>query len=631
MVGLTPSLSLVIALRGSPSPPCIIQKCEKMALSKQPTEKGNAMNAATLEHATGTPVVLRHDQIVPAPWGNVRVSPRTPESKAELIESARLHGILQSVVVRPHPTQPDMFELLAGYGRYDAAVVVGCPIPAIVKNVTDAEGVAIGMMENIIRENMSPVDESKAAKLTLSFCNGDYEEARLRLGWTMPHLKQRLHLTRCIPAVLDALSGGEAKLTLRHADLLAGVSEEAQQALLAEILKKNMSVEDLKVLLGKATRALSKARFDIAECAGCEHNTLQQNSLFDEFKTGDGAHCRNLVCFKAKTAEMISQQRDELTERYGTIILLSEADRSIVRNIDHDAVGAEQFFNGCMSCSHRVALLDDRLDTAGDVQENFCTKLDCYTNCVSTKKAAEAQELLAAEKAEKKTKTQKGKQVSPEKTNGQPVTASGDTNATSSGAAASTTASGNGAEHVQCKLTTRVIDDNKVMLRQAAVDAWGATSEAAQTFQLAVVLSAIKSLTGSPFATQLPRVLESMSIDDMRNGIVKAVKSLVDEAKTVGCWNMTDILISTLQHAPDAKTHAVANWIPTTERLDFYTKDALIVLLKQSGFKDAYQAAQGEKALRKLLTQSKGDLIKGVIEFPFDWSSFAPGSYLNKL
>lgn len=117
----------------------------------------------------------------------------------------------------------------------------------------------------------------------------------------------------------------------------------------------------------------------------------------------------------------------------------------------------------------------------------------------------------------------------------------------------------------------------------------------------------------------------------MRNGIVKAVKSLVDEAKTVGCWNMTDILISTLQHAPDAKTHAVANWIPTTERLDFYTKDALIVLLEQSGFKDAYQAAQGEKALRKLLTQSKGDLIKGVIEFPFDWSSFAPGSYLNKL
>jgi ParB family transcriptional regulator, chromosome partitioning protein len=581
------------------------------------------MTAAPLLSPASTDeiAILRPEQIVPAPWGNVRVTPRSSESMNELLESVRKSGILQSVVVRPHPTTPDLFELLAGYGRHEVAAIVGCAIPAVIKHVADSEALAIGLKENLVRENMGPVDEARAAKMALSFCNGDYEEACLELGWSLVRLKQRLHLTRCIPAVLDALSApadGGARLTLRHADLLAGVSEEAQGVLVVEILKKGISPDELKMLLGKATRPLNKARFDIADCAGCEHNTQQQHSLFNEFETV-GAHCRNLVCFKDKTAQMVQERREGLTERYGKIILLSEADSSVVRNIDHAAVGANQFFGGCIECSHRVALLDDRMDTAGDVKEDYCTKLDCYSQCVKTEQAAQA-----VTARENKAKAKAGVKVL-----NQSGSAGGNETVTTGTAPQAASDVAPPSKSVECKLPQRVIEDNKVMLRKAAVEAWGSSVESAQAFQIAVLLASVKSLTGTAFPNELPRILKTMSPDEMRIGIMKAVKDLAEKAEHVSYSNMTDILISTLPAAPDAQTHAIANWVPTKERFTSYTKGFIEQILGQSGFRAAYMAEKGEKEFKKLVALGKPDFIKDVLAFTFDWSAFAPAGYIS--
>lgn len=70
---------------------------------------------------------------------------------------------------------------------------------------------------------------------------------------------------------------------------------------------------------------------------------------------------------------MVAARKDELAERYGTIIVLSEVSQGSINHVSHDTVGAEQMFDGCLPCSKRVALLDDHIDTAGDVLEDRCT------------------------------------------------------------------------------------------------------------------------------------------------------------------------------------------------------------------------------------------------------------------
>lgn len=555
---------------------------------------------------------LNANQFVPAPWGNVRRKPRNPAKFNEFKENVRVCGIVQAVTARPHPELPDVYEILAGYGRIEAALEGDVIVPTLIKYVSDAEGQAIGLMENLQREDMTPVDEAFAAQAVLGSCSGDYEEAALTLGWDIKRLKQRLHLLRCIKPVLDAIdepNPNGMKISLRHADLLAGISQEAQAKLLPSIIANKTSVEELKFLLGKAVVSLSKARFDIKDCAACPHNSQQQENLFAEFAF-DGATCRNMLCFKQKNAEMVAQKRIELTERYGTIILFSEVNEKTLPRVSHESVGSEQFFSGCISCSNRVALLDDRLDTAGEVHEDRCTKSDCFKNCVSKAKAAE--QALTTETTPTTNGSSSGAAVTEKKKNTKP---SNPTNV-----------------EIAANLPSRVIEDNKKMLRHAAVAAWGSEQQESQRFQLAVTLAALRSVAGKSFGIELPTILSKCSdLNIIRENIKTALQHIATDLAVVGGNSMTDVMIRTLSNAPHAKQKAIEVWQPTVDRLSLYTVPAIEQIMLQSGFQQAYVAANGgnEKAFKKLCNQGKEDLIKGIMGFPFDWSMFAPTTYLE--
>ena len=580
----------------------------------------NALKQGASNHTDDSLVMLTVDQVVAAPWGNVRRGSRNNTKWTDFLADVRLRGIIQSVTVRPHPEVAGVFELLAGYGRWDAAKIVGCPLPALVVNCSDSEGVAIGMMENLQREDMGPVDEAHAAQTALALCNGDYEEARKQLGWSLGRLKQRLHLTRCTPAVLDAIS---AKLvSLRHADLLAGISAEAQNALLPSITEKSLSVDALKALLGKASAPISSARFDVGDCASCIHNSQQQSSLFNEFAVVDGAVCRNLVCFKQKTAAMVAARKGELAERYGTIIVLSEVSQGSINHVSHDTVGAEQMFDGCLPCSKRVALLDDRIDTAGDVLEDRCTDPDCFKTCVA--KHCDA----VAEAAEITEQANWAAGIDPALTNAAQPLQLDDGNKQAPNVPKRKAADSDPAT----SLSSSVVADHKIMLRRAAVEAWGSDAEASQRFQLSVVLSSLLSVAGkATFGRALPDTIadSSKSIEALRSEIASTMSFIVERLDGTGYCPMVDVMMATLPHAPNAKEKAIAQWVPTPERLKNYTTDTITFILKESGFLTAYEAAHDAKALKKLIGMNKGDLIKTVGSFEFSWSGYAPSFYFK--
>jgi ParB family chromosome partitioning protein len=117
------------------------------------------------------------DQVEPNP--NQPRKTFDPNTLAELAASIRASGIIQPVVVRRNGGG---FQLVAGERRWRAARLAGLPrIPAIVREVTDAESLELALVENLLREDLNPMEEAEA-----------YDKLLARFGWTQEELAQRV-------------------------------------------------------------------------------------------------------------------------------------------------------------------------------------------------------------------------------------------------------------------------------------------------------------------------------------------------------------------------------------------------------------------------------------------------------
>src|SRR5690348_5996656 len=91
--------------------------------------------------------------------------PRTtidPAGLEELTQSIRSHGVLQPLLVRPHPAQPERFQIVAGERRWRAAAAAGLhEVPALVQEMPDTEAAAVALIENLQRQDLNAVDEAE--------------------------------------------------------------------------------------------------------------------------------------------------------------------------------------------------------------------------------------------------------------------------------------------------------------------------------------------------------------------------------------------------------------------------------------------------------------------------------------
>ena len=88
---------------------------------------------------------------------------------AQLTASVKEHGILENLLVRPHPTRKGFYQLVAGERRYRAAKEAKLTeVPVMVKDLTDEEALAISLVENLQRDDLNPVEETEGILLLLS-------------------------------------------------------------------------------------------------------------------------------------------------------------------------------------------------------------------------------------------------------------------------------------------------------------------------------------------------------------------------------------------------------------------------------------------------------------------------------
>lgn len=315
--------------------------------------------------------------LLPLKGGNVRKK-RSQTAQDEMRHSIITNGIIQPVVARPHPTLDGKLQLLAGYGRQEMAQELNIPLPVLIRVVEDKEALEIHLAENMVRSDLSLVDEVHAAKRYLSFYNGDRKSVSCRLGWSLKKLNERLELLNAAPEVLDALDEGKVKANF--AMLLSTFETEKQSKTIEVALKERWTFKELKQRAESRQILLSKAIFEQNDCTGCQHNTVKQVGLFD--MDDDVAKCAKPSCYQEKTKAKHKELKLEAEEKFGTVLWLSESLRSDRNDVNESLVGKKQF-NSCMGCESRVAVINNDIYGQGEVIESQCVDLNCFKKCVS--------------------------------------------------------------------------------------------------------------------------------------------------------------------------------------------------------------------------------------------------------
>lgn len=312
-------------------------------------------------------------------------------------------GILEPIIVRP--VDGGRYKIIAGERRWRVARALygeDYLIPVVVREATDAEAEALGLIENHHRENVSVAEQARGASRLLYVNRGDKQETALQLGWSKDTLDHRLLLLACTPVVLDALV--DRRIGLGHAELLAGLPAERQDKVLAGILAHKISVDVLKKQLGQFARRLADAVFDTTPCTGCAHNSARQSGLFDE-SLGEG-FCQNPAHYDELTLQHIEAQAAPLRERFPVVKIFTGADAFTPLPVQADGdlgVGAEQY-TACQGCANFGCSVSAVAGSYGLQMNSLCFDPVCNAQKVAQQRqAVKAQRLANIESSNPET------------------------------------------------------------------------------------------------------------------------------------------------------------------------------------------------------------------------------------
>lgn len=211
-----------------------------------------------------------------------RFQPRTVfdhEKIEELARTIHTHGIIQPIVVRE--IDNDQYELIAGERRWRAVQTLGWEyVPAIIKNFNDTETASVALIENLQREELSPIEEAMAYGKLLEMHNLTQEALAQRLGKGQSTVANKLRLLKLPTEVQDALLN--KTITERHARALIPLKNpEEQVKLLKEIIEKNLNVkqteERVNKILNPVTQKPKQRRFSFSKDMRIAVNTIRQS------------------------------------------------------------------------------------------------------------------------------------------------------------------------------------------------------------------------------------------------------------------------------------------------------------------------------------------------------------------
>ena len=206
---------------------------------------GKGLNAIFIENDiedNNGSVTLKISEIEPN-----RSQPRKEfdeKALSELAESISKHGLLQPLLVRPLPLGG--YQIVAGERRYRACRMAGITeVPVIIRELGDTETMEIALIENLQREDLTPIEEAIGYQVLIDEHGFSQEEVAQSVGKSRPAIANSLRLLKLPQSILNLVSDG--KISAGHARALLTLEDEKlMQELAEEIIKKDLSVRQVE-------------------------------------------------------------------------------------------------------------------------------------------------------------------------------------------------------------------------------------------------------------------------------------------------------------------------------------------------------------------------------------------------
>ena len=233
----------------------------------------------------------------------------------ELAESIKQSGVLQPICVRP---KDEGFEIVYGERRYWAAAMANLKfIPALVRDLSDAEAEDAAITENLQREDVRPREEAAAYKRALQSGRHTIESLVGKFGKSEAYIRSRLKLCELIDVLAEMLDKEDISVGVATeiAKYPADIQQEVYDDHFAEGCYNSWKTARIKEiarrLYERYMTKLESYNFDKTECLSCQHNTANQVLFKDECADGC-AGCQNRECMLRKNDEFLVRKAVKL-------------------------------------------------------------------------------------------------------------------------------------------------------------------------------------------------------------------------------------------------------------------------------------------------------------------------------
>ena len=232
------------------------------------------------------------------------------ETLADLADSIRTHGIIQPLTVRR--LSSGYYQIIAGERRWRAAKLAGLSeVPAVIIEADDRKVMELGLIENLQREDLNPMEEAMGYRTLMEEYGLTQEETAQRVGKSRPAVANALRLIALPDAIRHLVEEGQ--LSAGHARALLSISSSTLQKKLAQkIIAEGLSVRQTEALAKRFAR--EEAQEETAYAAPPDHMKLYRDAAAKDLTTRWGRKVSITMGPKKGKLEFEFYNDEDLTE-----------------------------------------------------------------------------------------------------------------------------------------------------------------------------------------------------------------------------------------------------------------------------------------------------------------------------
>lgn len=221
-------------------------------LAKRGLGRGLSALMADVDLTTSEPTTPRDRTMIPIEQLTANPDqPRRsfePEALQELAASLKNHGVLQPLIVRSHPADHGLYQIVAGERRWRAAQMAQLhELPVIIRDLTDTEVLEVAIIENIQRADLNAIEEAASFRQLMDRFGHTQEKLAEALNKSRSHIANLLRLLNLPDPVQDLVK--EGRLSAGHARALITAPNAAQLA--RKVMEKGLSVRETEEMVRK--------------------------------------------------------------------------------------------------------------------------------------------------------------------------------------------------------------------------------------------------------------------------------------------------------------------------------------------------------------------------------------------